>query len=73
MSQAQAEPPSSESCCRIDRIGVAWLTHPLPRRLNWLTVASRARCSDSALSIRACADCQHKLTCRIDDEGVLGG
>ena len=54
--------------------GVAWLTHPLPRRFRWLTVASRTRCSDSADEADAlwvCADCQHKLTCRIDDEGVL--
>ena len=41
-------PLSSESCCRIDRIGVAWLTHPLLRRFRRLTVASRTRSSGDA-------------------------
>ncbi len=29
--------------------------------------------TDEAEALWVCADCQHKLTCRIDDESVLGG
>ncbi len=29
--------------------------------------------ADEAEALWVCADCQHKLICRIDDEGVLGG
>ena len=33
----------------------------------------RVEDTDEAEAIWVCADCQHKLTCGIDDEGVQGG
>ena len=61
----------------------AWPHNPAPaaygqecelcgsRRLNGGSLASRAGLADSIVWV--CADCQHKLAIRVDDEGVLGG